>query len=107
MANESQSTKNNKFREQSAALLKAEVTKEIKTVFKAALNCLEIRFGTDFEGYEATRAQILRAGNDAIRNVSRIIDDKFIIERVREVFTVRFKDRNDLEKGEGNGSTEE
>lgn len=71
----------------SAEVLKEKVRKEIKNVFKKALVCVEIKFGKDFDGYAAMRAEILRAGNDAIRNIDTVIDGRFNIESVPDVLT--------------------
>jgi len=79
-----------------AELLKAQLQKHIKHVFVSALRCVEIKFGKDFEGYEAMRGEILRVGNDAIRNLHTMIDGKFNVEGIQDIFTIKFtnKDRN-------------
>lgn len=65
-------------------LLKAEIERKLKEVFTAALEAIEIRFGTDFDGFKPLRAKILRVGNDAIRDLQDGIDTKYIVERQSE-----------------------
>jgi len=73
----------------SADFLKRMVEENVKAVFTKALKCIEIRFGKDFEGYQGIRAEILRSGNDAIRDVSRIVDERFNVGIIPEVITFR------------------
>lgn len=73
-------------------LLKQNIKKQIKGVFVNALKCVEIRFGKDFDGYESIRGEILRAGNDAIRNLENLIDTKINAEIIQDVMTVRFQE---------------
>lgn len=75
---------------QSATNLKAQVAKEVKSVFITALKCIEMKFGRDFDGFEAIRAEILRAGNDAIRRVEDVLDTRYNIEIVPTVIKVQF-----------------
>jgi hypothetical protein len=78
-------------REKSAACLKKVVDKKVRGVFAKALTCIEIKFGKNFEGYAAIRAEILRAGNDAIREIGNFIDERFIVEMLPDVVTIKFK----------------
>lgn len=48
----------------------------IKAVYKVALDSIELRFGRDFEGFKELRARILRTGNDAIRKIEAVFDEK-------------------------------
>jgi hypothetical protein len=45
---------------------------KIKHVFKTALRCIEIKFGTQFDGYDQMRREILRVGNNAIRELREL-----------------------------------
>jgi hypothetical protein len=72
------------------ALLKAQMAKQIKNVFITALRCIEMRFGRNFEGFESIRSEILRAGNEAIRQVEVVIDNGYNVEIVPEVLTINF-----------------
>ncbi len=82
--------KDDAYSVKSADFLKTLVNKEIKNVFSKALRCIEMRFGNEFEGFQAIRAEILRAGNDAIRETERIIDERFNVESVPSFITVKF-----------------
>lgn len=73
-----------------ANLLKAQVAKEIKNVFITALRCIEMRFGRNFEGFESIRSEILRAGNEAIRQSEIVIDNGYNVEIVPQVLTINF-----------------
>jgi hypothetical protein len=55
--------------------LKDYIEGNVKSVWKAALDSIEMRFGKDFEGYKSMRALILRMGNDAIRKIHARIDE--------------------------------
>lgn len=52
------------------------VETKIKHVFKTALRCIEIKFGDEFEGYEQMRSEILRVGNNAIREIRELMTDE-------------------------------
>lgn len=71
--------------------LKLHAKKTITSVFVQALKCIELKFGKNFEGYEQLRSEILRAGNNAIRDLSDVIGLRFNVEEIPEVLTVRFK----------------
>lgn len=67
------------------------IEKRIKKVFVTALKCVEIKFGKEFPGYEELRAEILREGNDAIRDLRELINRAYNIEEVpQEVLTIKF-----------------
>jgi hypothetical protein len=52
------------------------ISGNIKAVYKAALDSIELRFGRDFEGFKELRKTILRSGNDAIRKIEKYLDDQ-------------------------------
>ena len=82
--------RNNK-QSKSADFLKTYLAQKIKSVFVKALTCVEIRFGQEFDGYAPMRAEILRIGNDAIRECENLIDERFIIEMTQDLITIKFK----------------
>ncbi len=85
--------KSDAFSVRSADFLKTLLAKQIKNVFTKSLRCIEMRFGKDFEGYDSIRKEILRSGNDAIREMERIIDERFNVEHIPDMIVVRFEDR--------------
>jgi hypothetical protein len=54
--------------------LRAHLYEDIKKLFVGALRSVETRLGTGFEGFEGLRSEILRMGNDCIRNMHRYMD---------------------------------
>lgn len=64
--------------------MKVRTKKIITRVFVESLKYIEIKFGTDFDGYEEIRSAILRIGNDAIRDMHTEIDN-YKIERLPEI----------------------
>jgi len=74
----------------SEARLKEIIEANIKKVYVGALKCIEMRFGDDFEGFDQIRREILRNGNDAVRNISDLISSRFNVEIVPDVVTVNF-----------------
>ncbi|MHA2111273.1 MAG: hypothetical protein ACXADW_11470 [Candidatus Hodarchaeales archaeon] len=82
------------------ARLCSNIEKRIKKVFVTALKCIEIKFGKEFPGYEELRSEILREGNDAIRDLKELISKGYNIEEIpNEVLTFRF-----IGKENNNGS---
>lgn len=78
----------------SEAMLIEAVERRIKKVFVTALKCVEIKFGKDFDGYDTLRAEILREGNDAIRDLREVIKEGYNVEAIpKEVLTVQFGNR--------------
>jgi hypothetical protein len=77
----------------SAAVLKSDVAKEITKVFGTALRCIEIKFGRHFEGFEVLRAEILRSGNDSIRKIGDVIDNRYNVEMIPEIVTINFSNK--------------
>ena len=49
-----------------------------------------MRFGRNFEGFESIRSEILRIGNEAIRQSEVVIDNGYNVEIVPEVLTINF-----------------
>lgn len=62
--------------------LKMLVERRIKSVFKKCLDCVEIRFGKEFDGFDKMRKEILRVGNDAIRDCKEHIDRGYKVEKL-------------------------
>lgn len=84
------SKRQDQYASKSAQTLKIQVAKEVKSVFVTALKCIEMKFGRDFEGFEIMRAEILRAGNDAIRHVEDVLDNRYNVELVPTITTINF-----------------
>ncbi len=79
---------------QSDMSLQSAVRKAISEVFKTALQCIEIKFGKDFEGYDELRKRILDVGNENIRKLERIITEDFNTNKLPdEMVTIHFKER--------------
>ena len=57
--------------------IKRAVETKVKHVWKTALKCVEIKFGDKFEGYDQLRAEILRVGNNARRELLELINEEF------------------------------
>ncbi len=77
--------------DRSAKNLKMEINIQIKNVFKSALRAIEIKYGPNSEGFDIIRSEILRAGNNAIRNVEVVIDNRYLVEQLPDE-TIIFKD---------------
>ena len=74
------------FLRKSSDFLKKRMEVRVKRLYVSALECIEIKFGREFDGYEEIRAKILREGNDAVRDLSKIVDE-FRVEAVPQVTT--------------------
>ena len=83
----------------SAKSLKNKVKSSITSVFKAALDMIELKCGKDFDGYDDLRAKILRNGNNAIRDLEEHIDESYNIEIIPNIYTVNFN-QGKVEKDE-------
>jgi hypothetical protein len=68
--------------------LKSLIERRIKSVFKTSLKCLELTVGKEHPGFEGARKEILRAGNDAIRDLREHIDRQYAITQ-KEVTVVK------------------
>jgi hypothetical protein len=55
--------------------LRAKLVEEIKKVFVGSLRAVETRLGTGFESFEPLRGEILRLGNDCIREMHKLLDN--------------------------------
>lgn len=91
--------KNDAFSRRSAVSLKEDIKRRITFVYVTLLECLEIKFGKNFEGYNEMRAKFLRVGNDAIRNIDEKIDKFYNIEKVLPT-TIIMRETTDLEQNE-------
>jgi len=80
--------------------LKEFTEKKIKKVYVGALRCIEIRFGDSFDGYEQLRREILRIGNDAIREFAQTLESSFNVEQIPNVLTFKFTKERADEKGQ-------
>lgn len=58
---------------------------QIKDVFVGSLNAIENKLGKSFPAYPQLRAEILRIGNDKIRDMHNLLDDHFNVEMVVDV----------------------
>lgn len=67
------------------------VERRIKSVFKTSLKCLELTVGKDHPGFEGARKEILRAGNDAIRDIREHIERQYKVEKL-DVTVVKVDD---------------
>lgn len=74
------------------------VETKTKHLFKTALRCIEIKFGDNFEGYDRMRSEILRVGNNTIRELKELIGDEFGLED-QEATQVRI---TGVKHGQGN-----
>lgn len=54
---------------------------QIKSVFVGSLNAVENKLGKSFPAYDQLRAEILRIGNDRIRDMHEILND-FNVEAI-------------------------
>jgi hypothetical protein len=80
--------KTDKHSLKSADRLKIIIEKYIKSVFVGALKCVEIKFGKQFDGHDVIRREVLRLGNDAIRELHEIIDNHYNVEELPDVLTI-------------------
>lgn len=74
-----------------ADTLNSLVERRIKSVFKTSLKCLELTVGKDHPGFEGARKEILRAGNDAIRDIREHIERQYKVEKL-DVTVVKVDD---------------
>jgi len=84
----------------SRAKLAASMRHKIRRTFIAALECLEDELGADSEQFRRLRKDILREGNDQIRNMEAELE-KYNIEFIP--YHVEFRTRSVDVKDEGAG----
>lgn len=65
--------------ERSKDRLKRDAEKEITKLFDQILDISEVAIG-DPQRYKPFRAKVLRAGNDAIREVKKLLDRNYTVE---------------------------
>ena len=94
--------KTDRYSYHSAEALKRQVNTSIKDLFKSTLDMIELKFGKDFNGYADLRSKILRTGNNAIRQLEGLVDDRFNIEMIPEIFTVNFIKGKEGKNGKSN-----
>lgn len=78
--------------------LRSLIERRIKAVFKTSLKCLELTVGKEHPGFEGARKEILRAGNDAIRDITEHLDRQYEIKKKEGVTVVKISG-----KGKSNG----
>ncbi len=86
------------FHRRSQVSLEREVNRQIKRVFVSTLELIEIKFGTDFAGYEELRAKILRTGNDSIRYVGDLLNKSYNVQKVPDVTIVNVANQRQEEE---------
>ncbi|RKY43067.1 MAG: hypothetical protein DRP85_00800 [Candidatus Makaraimicrobium thalassicum] len=67
----------------------------IKSVFVGALRAIETRLGKNFPSYPGLRAEILRIGNDAIREAHQYLE-KFNVEYIPDKETFNFQGKGEV-----------
>jgi hypothetical protein len=72
------------------------VYKSLKGVFTGALRAVETRLGKEFPQYSELRSEILRIGNDAIREMNKCVHH-FNIEMIPDTLEIQ------VEQGSGQG----
>lgn len=77
----------------SASELKKQISKMIKSVYVGCLKCVEFKFGKEFDGKKQIRGEILTLGNDCIRDIEKLIDERFNVEFVPEIISIDCKNR--------------
>ena len=81
------SRKNDAYSFKSREHLRFLLYNEIKAIFVGSLNAIENRLGKNFEAFAGLRAEILRLGNNAIRNCHEHVD-KFNVEMIPDTTRV-------------------
>jgi hypothetical protein len=64
--------------------LQAVAKQAITSVFTRCLKCIEMKFGTEFVGYNSIRKEILDVGNDTIRKLNELVEINYNIEYIPE-----------------------
>lgn len=65
--------------ERSKDRLKRDIEKEITKLFDQVLDISEVAIGDAYR-YKSFRAKVLRSGNDAIREVKKLLDRNYAVE---------------------------
>jgi len=66
------------YSERSRIKLKNEITKEVTHLFEKCLDFVEVTL-PDKQVYKLVRSKVLRSGNNAIREISKNIDENYTI----------------------------
>lgn len=83
--------KDDAYSRKSSEALQELVGQSIKKVFVGCLNAIEMKFGKNFDGYDILRANVLRLGNDSIREIQDKIGEDFNVEMIPDILTIHFK----------------
>jgi len=59
------------------------IERKIRKLFRTFLECVEMRFGDDFDGFGAIRSKVLRSGNDTIRDIKELIERKYEVKEIQ------------------------
>ena len=74
-----QSVRKEEILERSKDRLKRGIEKEITKLFDQVLDISEVAIGDAYR-YKSFRAKVLRSGNDAIREVKKLLDRNYTVE---------------------------
>ena len=74
-----QESRREQILERSKDRLKRDIEKEITKLFDQVLDISEVAIGDAYR-YKSFRAKVLRSGNDAIREVKKLLDRNYAIE---------------------------
>jgi hypothetical protein len=74
-----QSVRKEEILERSKDRLKRDIEKEITNLFDQVLDISEVAIGDAYR-YKSFRAKVLRSGNDAIREVKKLLDRNYTVE---------------------------
>jgi hypothetical protein len=74
-----QSVRREEILERSKDRLKRDIEKEITNLFDQVLDISEVAIGDAYR-YKSFRAKVLRSGNDAIREVKKLLDRNYTVE---------------------------
>jgi hypothetical protein len=74
-----QSARREEILERSKDRLKRDIEKEITNLFDQVLDISEVAIGDAYR-YKSFRAKVLRSGNDAIREVKKLLDRNYTVE---------------------------
>jgi len=87
--------------------LRTQLVERIKKVFVGALGAIETRLGTGFESFELLRSDILRLGNDCIREMHKLLDRVNVEVIPRTLIKVSADPHSPYDKIEVEGSDKE